>query len=117
MDHTRVNISKNYSLSPFVLSLPSEKTKHFEILKPPNSVVMRSGYVVLKPSEEVGIHTTGEHEEVLVILDGIGEIEAEGIVRQRITKDCIVYIPPHTQHNVFNVGKQPLCYIYIVSSI
>ncbi|MEW6558503.1 MAG: cupin domain-containing protein [Elusimicrobiota bacterium] len=51
------------------------------------------------------------------MLDGIGEVELEGLGRQRIQKGCVAYIPPATQHNVFNVGTHPLRYLWIVSRV
>lgn len=107
------NQSKN--LLPFVLTLSNDDIKHHEILKSPQSVKMRSGLVNLQPGQDVGSHTTGKHEELLVILDGIGEIETESLGRQRVHKGCVAYIPPATQHNVYNVDTHPLRYLYIVS--
>ena len=102
---------------PFVLSLPADGVEYHEILKPPQSVAMRSGLVVLDCGEEVGSHSTRANEELLVVLDGIGEVEIEGENVQKIQKGCVAYIPPATVHNVFNVGTEPLRYLYIVSCV
>lgn len=113
--NTVADQSKN--LLPFVLSLPVDGIKYHEILKSTQSATMQSGLVNLQSGQDVGSHTTGKHEELLVILEGIGEVELEGFSRQRIQKGCIVYIPPATQHNVFNVDTLPLRYLYIVSRV
>ncbi|MEW6685921.1 MAG: cupin domain-containing protein [Candidatus Edwardsbacteria bacterium] len=105
------------NLLPFVLSLPDDDIKYHDILKSTQSVTMQSGLVSLQPGQDVGSHTTGKHEELLIILDGIGEVELEGLGRQRIQKGCVAYIPPATQHNVFNVGIYPLRYLWIVSRV
>lgn len=104
-------------LLPFVLSLPDDDIKYHEIVKATQSVTMQSGLVSLQSGQDVGSHTTGKHEELLVILDGIGEVELEGHGRQKIQKGCVAYIPPATQHNVFNVDTNPLRYLYIVSRV
>ena len=102
-------------LVPFVLVLPDDNAKYHELLKPPRSVVMHSGVVTLRPDESVGSHTTGKHEELLVILDGIGEVELGGFGRKKVHGGCVAYVPPLTQHNVLNVGTQPLRYVFVVS--
>ncbi|HTY39131.1 MAG TPA: cupin domain-containing protein [Bacteroidota bacterium] len=76
---------------------------------------MRSGLVTLHAGQDVGSHSTGNHEEMLVILGGVGEVEVEGAGRRRIREGMVAYIPPHTEHNVFNIEDFPLRYIYIVA--
>ena len=44
----------------------------------PQTVGMRSGLVRLKSNETVGWHTTGDHEESLIILDGQGKALIKG---------------------------------------
>ena len=78
---------------------------------------MHSGMVVLQKGENVGSHSTGPYEEVLVILEGSGEVEADGFGRKEVEKGCIAYIPPETRHNVFNPGEQELRYIFIVAKV
>lgn len=102
---------------PFVISLPNDGNKYHEILKSTKSVRMQSGFINLQAGQNVGSHTTGNYEELLVILDGFGEIELDGHERQKIQKNCVAYIPPATEHNVFNLGNTPLRYIYIVSRV
>jgi quercetin dioxygenase-like cupin family protein len=112
---TNLNEVKNH-LS-FIRSLPKDEVKYHEILGSSQSVSMRSGLVCLHSGENVGSHNTGKREELLVILDGTAEVEIEGLGRQNIHKGCVAYIPPNTQHNVFNVDTEPLRYLYIVSPV
>jgi mannose-6-phosphate isomerase-like protein (cupin superfamily) len=102
---------------PFVLSFEDDNVKHHEVLNSLQSINLHSGLVTLQPWEDVGLHTTGEHEELLVILDGVGEVQLGGYERQKIQKGCFSYIPPATQHNVFNTGTLPLRYVYVVSRV
>ena len=102
---------------PFVMALPVSEQKRFEILNGNNSVIMHSGFVTLAEGESIGEHSTGEHEELIIVLEGSGEIEAEGNGRNKIKGGEAAYNPPHTKHNVFNTGKDELKYVYIVSKI
>ncbi|MCL5005923.1 MAG: cupin domain-containing protein [Acidobacteria bacterium] len=81
----------------------------------PQTVGMRSGFVRLKPGESVGWHTTGKHEESLVVLQGQGKALVAGKPSLSFTAPAFVYIPPATRHNVANTGDQPLVYVYVVA--
>ena len=81
----------------------------------PQTAGMRSGFVRLKPGETVGWHTTGNHEESLVILHGHGEARLEGQLPRPLVAPAFAYIPPSTRHNVANTGKELLEYIYVVA--
>ncbi len=102
---------------PFVLSLSTNGAMHFPILDTVKNVRMKSALINLQPGENVGLHNTGEQEEILIVLDGTGEVHAEGLGKQQVKKDSIIYIPPNNQHDVKNLGSGPLRYIYIVSPI
>jgi quercetin dioxygenase-like cupin family protein len=104
-------------LKPFVLSFKQVMEKRFEILNSCNSAVMHSGLVTLGKDECIGEHSTGNHEELIVILEGEGEIEAEGNGRKKIGKGEVAYNPPHTKHNVYNTNPEVLKYIYIVAKV
>ena len=114
--NTENNKSTKKELKPFVLPLP-KNDKHFEILSGDNSAVMHSGLVTLLKGECVGEHSTGNHEELIVVLEGYGEIEAGGNGRTKIKKGDVAYNPPDTKHNVFNFSNEVLRYIYIVAQI
>ncbi|MDP6686098.1 MAG: cupin domain-containing protein [Candidatus Omnitrophota bacterium] len=75
---------------------------------------IKAGHVILQPAESIGTHSTGEREEVLVVLKGKGKaaINKETI---DIESDNVLYIPPETQHDIKNTGPHILEYIFIVS--
>ena len=83
----------------------------------PQTAGMRSGFVRLKPGATVGWHTTGEHEEALVILHGKGEALIEGQAAHPFVAPAFSYIPPMTRHNVQNTGQEPLEYVYVVAPV
>jgi quercetin dioxygenase-like cupin family protein len=91
------------------------ESEYFPILDTPRTVNMKSGFVTLEPGRCVGEHSTGAYEETLIILEGMGEIEAEGMARQRIARGQVVYVPPETKHNVSNSGNDLLRYISVVA--
>ena len=103
---------------PFVLRLAqSGSDKVTAVLDSTKSVQMRSGFVTLQPGENVGSHNTGEHEELLIVLSGTGQVNAQGVGRENISKGMVAYMPPNNQHNVYCTGSSPLQYIYVVSTV
>jgi len=99
---------------PFVVELP-RGNEYFPILDKHNANRMRSGLVTLAPGKDVGQHSTEDYEEMIIVLDGAGELESEGIGRRQIAAGQVAYNPPDTKHNVINTGDRPLKYIYVVS--
>lgn len=83
---------------------------------PPETVTMRSGLVILRPGQTVGKHSTGTHEEMLVILEGKGSMLFNDGSRLEVDPDHILYCPPRTEHDVTNSGSGLLRYVYIVAS-
>jgi quercetin dioxygenase-like cupin family protein len=83
----------------------------------PQTTGMRSGFVRLKPGATVGWHTTGKHEESLVILHGQGEALIDGQAKQTFVAPAFAYIPPATRHNVLNTGSDALEYVYVVAPV
>jgi mannose-6-phosphate isomerase-like protein (cupin superfamily) len=97
------------------MTLPSDGSGYRPVVKPPRAVNLRSGFVRLEPGGDVGRHSTGENEEMLVILQGRGALECEGCANLEIAGGQIAYVPPRTSHNVCNRGSVPLTYIYVVT--
>ncbi len=76
---------------------------------------IKAGHVTLAPGEKVGEHTTGEREEVLVIINGRGEAVLGEKEKVTIEKNTSLYIPPETGHDIKNTGDEPLEYVFITS--
>lgn len=70
-----------------------------------------SGYVVLRPGEEVGEHKTGGGEELITFLEGTAEVSF-GKKTTTVQSPAVVLTPAHTLHNVSNKTKKPLKYVY-----
>lgn len=104
-------------LKPFVVKLQKDENRQ-SLLKPPDQTTkFRSGQVILKPGESVGEHSTKDKEEIIFVFNGKAEISSNKSVPLVIEKESIAYMPPHTTHNVKNIGRDVLKYIYIVTQL
>ena len=83
----------------------------------PETCGMRSGRVYLEPGKDCGEHSTEDHEELLVFLQGTGQGQIGQSGRMDVGAGKVAYIPPRTRHNVHNTGSEPLVYIYCVAPV
>ena len=102
---------------PLVIQLNPDSGSRDLLTGAPQTAGMRSGFVRLKPGETVGWHTTGAHEETLVILRGSGAALIEGQPNREFRAPAVAYIPPATRHNVQNTGSEVLEYVYVVAPV
>ncbi len=84
---------------------------------PPQTAGMRSGVVVLQPGSSVGRHDTGEREEIIVLLEGCGEVRVAGVPPLAVEAGTAAYVPPRRSHEVVNTGERPLRYVYVVAPV
>lgn len=104
------------ALGPRVIPLHTGRTDYLPILKgPPDSITMRSGLVTLDLGKSVGLHSTENFEELLIVFEGQGEVRISGRDSLTISAGYAAYCPPETEHNVVNTGSTPLRYIYVVA--
>lgn len=96
---------------------PGDKTYLVLLSGPPETGSMRSGLVTLAPGRSIGVHNTERNEEMLVPLEGEGELRITGKPPVRIMPGLITYAPSHTEHDVTNTGSKPLRYIFIVARV
>lgn len=83
----------------------------------PQTCGMRSGRVYLPPGQACGQHSTKEREELLVFLSGRGELLIGENERFQVGEGKVCYIPRQTDHDVRNVGGEPLVYVYCVAPV
>lgn len=83
----------------------------------PQTLGMRSGRVCLEAGKACGRHSTKHHEELLVFLDGRGELQIGENDRFAVGAGKVAYIPPETFHDVKNTGSDLLTYIYCVAPV
>lgn len=105
-------------LTPHIVDLSVDGSYKPLLEGVPVSCGMRSGHVTLAPGESCGLHSTGQHEEVLVFLAGQGRAEADGHEPLQVGAGKIAYIPPQTEHNVYNTSTEGvLSYVYVVAPV
>ena len=110
---TTQSISRN---SAKVIPFPSGKESYAKILGgPPETICLKSGYVNLEPGKSVGKHSTNEYEELIVPLEGEGELRVDGMEPLSLRPGQVLYTPPQTVHDVWNTSPEPLKYIYVVA--
>ncbi len=80
----------------------------------PETCGMRAGCVSLAPGAECGQHSTGEHEEALVFLEGEGAAQWAEAAATEVRAGQVLYIPPRTEHRLRG-GQLGLRYVYIVA--
>ncbi len=114
-EHNEGSLQDVRNLLPFVCSIANDGMKHHELLNAGQSAGMRCGFVSLQPGQNVGSHSTRNNEELLVILDGSGEVDLARVGWRRVHKSCVAYISPDTRHDVFNTSSEPLRYVHVVS--
>jgi mannose-6-phosphate isomerase-like protein (cupin superfamily) len=84
------------------------------LVGPPQTGGMRSGRVVLLAGQEMGRHSTKDNEEMLVFLKGKGRV-ALGSQTIPMEEGQALYVPPQSEHGIFNDGPGELRYMYIVA--
>jgi mannose-6-phosphate isomerase-like protein (cupin superfamily) len=103
------------SQKAFSLSL-NDQPEYQRILEgTPQTCGMRSGRVYVEPGASCGEHSTKQHEELIVFLQGEGKVHIGGGDPLRVGAGKVAYIPPNTLHDVENTGSGPLAYIYCVA--
>lgn len=99
-----------------VILLPIGDQEYVQLLGgPPETLSMRSGLVTLLPGRSVGQHSTENNEEMLVPLEGQGELHIAGRPPIPIKQGVVSYTPPNTTHDVVNTSTSIFKYIFIVA--
>src|SRR5262252_3567658 len=87
--------AQNPIAPPKAISLHQTTPGYQELLTgPPLSVGMKSGLVVLAPGSSVGKHKTDGREEMVIVLEGRGEMVLTDDRRIEIGPAVAAYSPP-----------------------
>jgi len=101
---------------PKVIAITMEGKEYVRLLGgPPESILMRAGAVALQPGKTVGKHNTESYEELVVVLEGQGEMLLKDGKPLGMRVGAVLYCPPDTEHDVKNTGSSVLRYIYVVA--
>ena len=96
------------------LTLESDEYQRF-LKRGVDAVSMHSGLVTLEPGKSVGKHSTENCEEMIIVIDGEGEMLFTNLETLKLDEGFILYCPPNTEHNVKNTGGKSLKYIYVAA--
>jgi len=108
----------NNNPTPKSMSLDTKSARYIPVLSgPPESYALNSGSIRLAPGESVGKHSTEDYEELVIVLEGEGEMVSGSGTRQPMKANYAYYNPPHTEHDVRNTGKGVLRYVYVVTKV
>jgi mannose-6-phosphate isomerase-like protein (cupin superfamily) len=103
-------------IKPRRIKLSLESNEYQRLLKRGvDAVSMHSGLVTLEPGKSVGNHSTGNCEEIIIVLDGRGEMVLNNDEDLEMDEGFILYCPPYTEHNIKNTGEKYLKYIYVAA--
>jgi mannose-6-phosphate isomerase-like protein (cupin superfamily) len=94
---------------------PGDKSYFLLLRGPPETKSFRSGLVTLAPGKSIGVHNSGVNEEMIVPLEGEGELRFSNHSPLVIKSGLITYAPAHTEHDVINTGAGILRYIFITA--
>lgn len=93
-------------------------TRHQPLLAgPPHNLVLCSGQVSLAQGDCVHSHSTEDGEELLIALAGRGWVTFADKDALTLEPGSVIYIPPHTTHQVSNTGSEPLVYVYVYGAL
>lgn len=84
------------------------------LLDEPVTRGLASGHVTLKPGESMHRHDTERYEELLVVLAGRARVIV-GTEPMQVDAGEVLYIPPHTEHEVHNDGTVDLRYLFVAT--
>jgi mannose-6-phosphate isomerase-like protein (cupin superfamily) len=104
-------------LKPHVVNFFGRKQYERLLAGFPQTQGLKCGHVTLQPGESIGEHSTHDREEVIIVMAGEARIISKGMARSTVKKGSLVYIPPETLHNVQNIGRRRLSYLFVVAPV
>lgn len=104
-------------LRPFSIKLSGAEKFTRLLSGVPATAGMKSGYVTLKPGENVGAHSTHGREEAIILLEGTAAVYSGQRLEFTAEAPGLVYIPPETEHDIRNGSAGVLRYVYVVAPV
>jgi len=102
--------------NPKILKYNATISEYQELLSgKEDSCSFYSGFVTIAPNVSGELHSTEDYEEVIIVLEGEGEVRIKNGDILRISEGNATYISPEHFHQVFNIGDVPLKYVYIAT--
>jgi mannose-6-phosphate isomerase-like protein (cupin superfamily) len=114
--HVQSQKENDQTPNPRIMSFNPDSNLNQSIFKgEKDSVVFYSGVVTLFPDSSAELHNSEIYEEMIITLEGEGELRVpnKGIFPVKFGK--IALVPPNTDHQMLNTGTKNLKYIYIAT--
>ena len=109
------NANQSGAVAPFYLPLGESDDYQPIVEGAPRSRGMESGRVALTAGAVGELHSTKQYEEIIVLLQGSGELRTTGGRAIAIHAPGAVYVPPSTEHAIANTSQGPLVYVYVAA--
>ncbi len=101
---------------PMVVSFDPALAQYQELFDGANdSVVFYSGVVTLTPGQSGELHSTEIYEEIIIPLEGQGQLRITDHNALDVKYGTVGFVPPDTQHQMFNNGTGNFKYIYVAA--
>jgi mannose-6-phosphate isomerase-like protein (cupin superfamily) len=101
---------------PKIITFNPDSTTYQEVLDgEKDSTIFYSGVVTILPGDSGHVHSTEIYEEMIVVLEGEGQVRITKQNNLDLKFGNIAFIPPNTEHQVFNTGTKNFKYIYIAT--
>lgn len=80
-----------------------------------DTVVFYSGIVTLAPDKSGELHSTEIYEEIIIPLEGEGQLRISKQKNLDVKFGKIALVPPYTEHQMVNTGTKNFKYIYVAT--
>jgi len=80
-----------------------------------DSVVFYSSVVTLAPNKSGKIHNSEIYEEIIITLEGEGQLRILKHKNLDVKFGKIALVPPYTEHQMVNTGTKKFKYIYVAT--
>jgi quercetin dioxygenase-like cupin family protein len=103
-------------LEPKAIKINCESNEYQRLLKcGEDTSTIHAGMVCIEPGKSIGKHNTKSGEEVMIVLEGEGEVLFDSQESLKMETGFLIYCPSFTEHDVKNTGKRILRYIFVIS--
>lgn len=111
------NEQQETALMPKTIKFDTRSDEYQELLSgEEDSVVFYSGLVTIALNGSGELHSTEDYEEIIIVLEGDGEVRLEDMSESlKIRYGLVGFIPTESTHQVYNTGEVPLKYIYVAT--
>jgi mannose-6-phosphate isomerase-like protein (cupin superfamily) len=102
--------------SPRIVSFNPDSNLYQSLFKgEKDHVVFYSGVVTLAPDSSAKLHNSEIYEEMIITLEGEGQLRVPKKGTFPVKFGKIAFVPPYTDHQMVNTGAKNLKYIYVAT--